>query len=152
MPGTATLLGAVTVAALLGPVSTALAEEPIALTGAYTVVDHRIASDVAATVASYDPDARAREMGQTINFGETLTWYDGRFCDGWSAVAGPAPDPIAADPNLADLQSNTATNTPIAIACDDAPFAEVVQLDADRLIGFVPNGTMYVILQRTDAD
>lgn len=152
MPRTATLLGPLAVAVSLGSISAALAADSIALSGTYTVVEHRIAADVSATVTSYNPDARAQELGRTISFGETLTWYDGRFCDGWSAVAGPAPDPIATDPNLADLQSDAATNTPIAIACDDSPFAEVVQLDADRLIGFVPNGTMYVILQRSGAE
>lgn len=149
MPKLPALLGTLAASALLSAASAVHAGDDRALSGTFTVGDHRIASGVAATTASYDPEARAREIGQSISFDDTLVWYDGRFCDDWQAVAGPAPDPIASDPNLADLQSDSATFTPIAITCDGAPFADFVQLDADTLIGFIPNGTMYVILHRT---
>lgn len=119
--------------------------------GTYVVVDHRIASGVAATTASLDPVARERELGQTVDYGSTLLWYDGRFCDDWQAAAGPGPDIVGEDPHLADIQlagAQSPGNVPLSLTCDGAPFATVVAVDARVQIAFIPNGTMYVVLER----
>ena len=140
----------IALAALLatGPV---LAEDGDRPSGTYIVVDHRIASGVAATTASLDPAARERELGQAVDYGDTLVWYDGRFCDDWQAVAGPDPDPVAADPHLADLElagAGEPGNRPLSLSCAGAPFAAAVAVDDRVQIAFVPNGTMYVVLER----
>jgi hypothetical protein len=137
--------------AALVATSPVLAEDWDRPSGTYIVVDHRIASGVAATAASLDPAARARELGQAVDYGDSLVWYDGRLCDDWQAAVGPDPDPVAADPHLADLELASASgpgNRPLSLTCAGAPFAAAVAVDDRVQIAFVPNGTMFVVLER----
>ncbi len=118
----------------------------------FTVVDYRIASDVAATLEAQQSALQLAERSRSVFIGQTFEWFDGRTCDQWTLAAEAGPDPIAADPALADLQASLGGDAPgfvpVTVTCHDAPFIDYVQVDARVMIGFVPNGTLYAVIER----
>lgn len=134
------------------PAAPALAGAPIDGPERFVVVDYRVASGVAATLEARESAQQDVAIGQSVWFGQTLEWHDGRTCDLWAAEEGAGPDAVAAEPNLADLQTGLGGDAPnfvpVTLTCQGDPFADYVRVDDRVLIGFVPNGTLYVVMER----
>lgn len=130
----------------------ALAGGPADGPARFVAVDYRVASGVAATLDAQDSARQDVALGQSVRFGQTLEWHDGRTCDLWTAEEGTGPDAVAAEPNLADLQTGLGGDAPnfvpVSVTCQGEPFADYVRVDDRVLIGFVPNGTLYVVMER----
>jgi hypothetical protein len=130
----------------------ALAGAPMEGPERFVVVDYRIASGVAATLEAQQAAMELAERSRPVFIGQTFEWLDGRTCDLWALEDGTGPDPIAADPVLADLQTGLGGDAPgfvpVTVTCRDAPFVDYVQVDARVIIAFVPNGTLYLVIER----
>lgn len=101
-------------------------------------------------------------LSDGVNFGEIVTWLDGRECSPWDAEAvNTLPDSLAGsldDPNLADLRLSPAgeagmledhrRNQAVVIGCDRGPFAELVVVDDRVLYTRAPGSDLYAVLER----
>ncbi len=118
----------------------------------FVVVDHRIASMVAATPDAQNAAVRETPLGRSVFIGQTFEWHDGRTCDLWYWDEGAGPDIIAEEPSLADLMlpvgGDAANFVPVSVTCHEEPFVEFVQVDARVMISMAANGAAYVVLER----
>lgn len=143
---------AILVSAVSIPTWNARANEFL-LDGNYVVVALRRASDV---ISSPKTDADAFSPGDTVSFGETLTWLDGITCESWRAeVTGDVGFTIG-DPNLSDLtvapldvSSGQSNNTrSIELLCNGDHLTDITQVDSRVIVVQSPAGAMYAILEK----
>lgn len=123
----------------------AKANDFTAISGAYTVVSVRAASDIAGAPLS---DAATQALGQSMILTEQGPLLEGVGCDAWQAKA--LPTRTLTDPLLADLAFAAGGPSPTyAITCEGTVFATVLAPDP-RVLALQPAGQrVWLILERS---
>ena len=117
--------------------TSARAEESVS--GSFVVVDLRMASDVATTLAQRESDNSKALIGSTVHFDNGVTWTDGRRCE---ARQGQKTSTAAQlEPNLSDLQivpagTDRRLNRPMVVDCLGRALSDIWQVLAvdDRVL------------------
>jgi hypothetical protein len=123
--------------------------------GDFTVITMRRASDVAGGPIEQDA---AQRIGQTVSFGETLTWWDGRTCESWAAEPMdqqvlPLDDPLLSDTQVPPLDGPISAgdrrqNTGWSLTCEGEALGVLLQVDDRVLIAPTRSGVTNIILER----
>ena len=129
--------------------------EPAPPSGEFTVITMHRAGDVAG--GPIEQDAAAR-IGQTVSFGGTLTWWDGRTCESWSAERMeqrvlPLDDPLLSDTQVPPLDGPVSAgdrrqNIGWSLTCDGVALGVLLQVDDRVLVTPTRSGVTNIILER----
>ncbi len=134
--------------------TSASAETPRALPhGRYVLVAVRRASFVESTP---DTDSNAFRPGDTVDFGDTLSWLDGVICNDWHMTEVADEAIRLDDPNLSDLAIGSAEPSAetrgqprtLRVQCDGGRLVDIVQIDARVLVVSSPAGALNAILEK----
>lgn len=123
--------------------------------GDFTIITTRRASDVAG--GPIEKEAAGR-IGETVSFGETLTWWDGTTCRKWSAERKEERVLPLDDPNLSDTQlgpepgpvsaGDRRLNAGWSLTCDGENLGVLLQVDRRVLVVPTRSGITNLILEK----
>lgn len=142
-------------AAARTPSFTDQASRPAPPSGEFTIVAARRAGGVAGGPVE---DPAARRIGETVSFGETLIWWDGKKCESWTAK--PTDERVLPlnDPNLSDTQlppvdgpvsaGDRRLNAGWSLTCDGEPLGVLLQVDRRVLVVPTKSGVTNLILEK----
>jgi hypothetical protein len=123
--------------------------------GDFAVVDIRRAANVA---GGPDDPALNTKIGDTVSFGEQLSWLGGASCEDWSVDLDEEITFILQDNLLSDTQippvdgpstrGDKRVNEGLWLMCAGRPIGEIVRVDDRVVIAETASSMSYVILER----